>query len=178
MERFERRMRGAPSKGGFKPLSTKEKREVYARLGVNPDYSDTCFPTGSCSCPTPQVCLYPRHIFCLDLGNCACSCPAPPKANSHYVSDTCGVSYSWFCECNVAGACIAGRSCSCGCAGLCYYDCDTGWEWDPSTEECVPVPIEEKPLINPPLVNPIIVNTPIIRQILRKPLILKTSTRK
>jgi len=74
--------------------------------------------------------------MCVDFGNCSCSCPESPKPNSHHVSDSCSVTRTWDCKCE-AEQCLEGKTCDCGCNGLCYYDCDDGFEWDSISETCV-----------------------------------------
>lgn len=96
--------------------------------------------------------------------SCACACP-DPLPNSDYVSDTCSTKMTGcaclYCDDEMTKHCIGG-ACTCGCAGLCYYDCVEGYEWN--GEACVPiVPPPAKPLINKPLVNPTLINPPIIR---------------
>lgn len=124
---------------GFHPLSEQTKSEIHKQFGFNPDYSWTCSSSGDCSCKALTPCII--HIMCLNLGDCSCSCGTSPKANSHVVSDTCIVFYAHNCECGLEN-CLGDKSCNCTCNGLCYYDCDDGFEWDSTSETCVEIPEE------------------------------------
>lgn len=148
IEAFEARKPGITraQKAGIHTLTPEEKLEIFKKHGFNPDYSESCDSTGSCSCPIPRVCK--ADIQCLDVTGCDCECPDPPKANSHYVSNNCIVTWLDNCECGPLGECYGGRTCTCQCSGLCYYDCDDGYVWDPVTETCV----KEKQLIGDGLI--------------------------
>jgi len=139
IERYELRMKNSPPRQikGFHPLSKQRKLEIYRQFGFNPDYSTSCDESGDCSCPVPLLCPLGKSIECIDNGDCACDCPTPPKANSHSVSNTCSIFRSNNCQC-FENICLSGKTCTCECNGLCYYDCDNGFEWDPVAETCNP----------------------------------------
>lgn len=119
---------------GIQRVSERKKKEL-AKIGVNPDYSQSCNATGNCSCREGFPCVVVADCR-LDL-SCGCSCPAPPIANSHYVSDDCA---SFMLGCRCVFFCLAGV-CICGCSGDCYYDCDDGFEWNPVTSQCDLIPV-------------------------------------
>jgi hypothetical protein len=109
-------------------------------VGHMTDYTQPCL-LGTCdyvsfSC-TKEA--YPCTISTDCVGGaCAytgtCACPTPSKANSHYVGNT--------CLCSGAGTCVkcvsfeCSPQCSSKCYGLCSYDCDTGYVWNPATQQC------------------------------------------
>lgn len=124
---------GATSIKGFHPLSKQRKLKIYRQFGFNPDYSWSCNPTGNCSCNDLALCSI--NVMCLDIGNCGCQCLDSPKPNSHLVGETCSYAIDWDCEC-IDENCVEGRTCDCVCNGLCYYDCDDGFEWDETLNKC------------------------------------------
>jgi hypothetical protein len=109
--------------------------EQMQKLSFDPDYSTACTPTGYCACySSTKICTYP--VDCLSIIECDYSCPSPPKAHSHFVSETCISDMSYTCNCGGDKKCLAGKTCTCICTGLCYYSCDTGYAWNPVTELC------------------------------------------
>jgi hypothetical protein len=103
------------------------------------DYTGGCTSTGTCSCfPLNTECYVSED--CADAGTCGCSCPDPPIAHSHKESNTCSYTLTHNCACTTAThkcKTPVGHTCTCGCAGLCYYHCDTDYVWNGSA--CVPV---------------------------------------
>jgi len=114
----------------------KEEEEV---LGFDPDYSAACSSSGACSCYGLTIpCA--ENPDCLNPNNsCACSCPSPPKAHSHYVNNTCVSTQAHNCACNRSTMkCYGSKICRCTCSGQCYYTCDEGYVWNPTTQQCEP----------------------------------------
>jgi len=99
--------------------------------GHNPDYTQNCVSSGTCSCRT-------AGFFCLNddqcriAGTCACACPAP-LPNSSLVNNLCTVTRTHTCTCDVTyNLCDPPGTCTCGCtppAG-CQYNCDPGYAWN------------------------------------------------
>lgn len=110
--------------------------EEQQRLDFDPDYTQNCSASGSCSCRIKDYpCGSPND--CVGVGTCACNCP-DPLPNSHYENDTCGVQRNHNCSCNIRQSkCNPPGTCTCGCTGLCYYACDDGWVWSEGQQECV-----------------------------------------
>jgi hypothetical protein len=129
-----------------KAVERVEGRAIVKVESGNPtDYTMSCIASGSCYCySSTKTCQ--SNLACLSTTqSCACSCPSPPIAHSHYVSNTCVSSRSHNCACNLAtGFCYAGRTCTCVCSGLCNYDCDSGYVWNPTTQQCEPVAVAKK----------------------------------
>lgn len=98
--------------------------EEEKALGFDPDYSQDCIAGGTCIC----YCDMAEGLCYIQANLCSCSCP-DPLPNSSYVSDTCYPAA-------MCGSCPR-CPCTCTCTGLCYYDCDENYEWDPILEECV-----------------------------------------
>lgn len=160
MEEAERQVE---AKESVQPLTKTEVRKEMAKLGYDPDYYQGCTASGSCSC-------YGISGFCTEnwecvnpTDTCACACPAASKAHSHYVSNTCSKTTTNNCTCSYP-RCAAGKTCKCACNGVCWYNCDDGYQYNPVTGLCELIPVPPaKPLINMPLVNPILVNPPLVR---------------
>jgi len=127
VERYEQRAK--PQQKSMEQR-VKESLEI---LGFDPDYSVECTSGGTCGCKTSGSCA--ASFQCLTDNFCTCECPEPPKEHSHYVEDTCDPLALENCNCT-GGRCRTGGSCSCSCVGLCWYDCDEGYEWNAETEQC------------------------------------------
>ena len=112
----------------------KSNPDLSATTGNPSDYSVACTstaksmicPNGGNECGSPTQC---------PQGTCEppWDCPSPPKANSHYVSNTCTAVIQLTCircviVCREVGTCVY--------SGNCYYDCDDGFQWNPATQEC------------------------------------------
>jgi len=109
-------------------------KEEEEQLGFDPDYSQSCVLGGNCIC-LMGACV--GHEDCYN-DSCTCTCP-PPLPNSSYVSDTCVSSHSG-CQCQIVipplRACFD-YGCSCGCNGVCYYNCNPPYVWDAGLGQCV-----------------------------------------
>ena len=103
------------------------------------DYTQTCTPHGSCACyTTTTACYDPTECVNMDTQTCTCDCPAPSKAHSHAESNTCSSRLDYTCTCTMGThKCATGKTCACGCNGICNYHCDPGWHWDVATSTCV-----------------------------------------
>jgi hypothetical protein len=115
--------------------------QILSGKGNPSDYTQLCVGNcagGACSCYTYTTSCT-RSAQCYKTNTCAggaCDCP-DPLPNSHWVSDTCNCVASG-CLCFDL-VCIG--TCSCGCSGTCWYDCDEGYVWNPVTHQCeIPAP--------------------------------------
>ena len=120
--------------------SARNLKLTWIGKGFNPDYSQACVASGSgyCTDDPASPCSSGGNL-CMKAG-CACSCPSPSQANSHYVSNTCNRTFSGTCICDYIGEeyyCARhGGSPACGCgSGSCWYSCDSGYSWNGS--QCV-----------------------------------------
>jgi hypothetical protein len=150
IERYEQHKPKPTDFKGVRSVSPGEKQ----RLDFDPDYSAACSPAGYCACYGTSASCF-SDLGCVNndpIGfPCECDCPAPPKAHSHYVSNTCVSTMSYTCACNSGASpprCYGGRSCTCVCSGLCYYSCDSGYAWNPVTELCELVAVAKQPLMD------------------------------
>lgn len=108
-----------------------QKKYLWVGKGFNPDYTTVCTKGGSGTCQT-GTCVAPEGGDCIpDSSGCSCSCPSPPIANSHYVSDTCVKGYTG-CQCYYQGGAFRCSAIVCACSGACAYSCDTGYSWNGS----------------------------------------------
>lgn len=119
---------------GVRSVTEQQKRE----LPFDPDYFQNCITGGNCACYAVfHVCA--TDPDCVNTNTCACTCPAPPVPNSSYVSNTC-VPLASGCTCLITLRCRTTDLCSCSCSGLCYYNCDLGYVWNPITFACDLIP--------------------------------------
>jgi len=136
VERFDKRSGGQSETPEIHSL-TREEKQVLEKRGIDPDYYVNCTVGGSCVCVKNVLCGV--NDDCASTIDCTCSCIAPPKAHSSYVSNTCTSHHS--CVCNPSThRCPSSTLCTCSCAGNCWYSCDTGYVWNPVTETCDPIP--------------------------------------
>jgi len=140
MERYEKNKPKIVQFSGVKSLTQLEKDELL-KAGIDPDYNQACIPAGACACFPPPVTICNTSPECLNpINTCSCSCPAPSKPNSHYVSDICTPTNTNNCTCGITLRCTSGKTCTCKCAGVCYYACDVGYVWNPVTLLCDLIP--------------------------------------
>lgn len=124
-------------------------------LMFNPDYSQSC--TGQTGCTT-ATCNFAGDICFIDTdceagasacgGSCSCKAAKP---NSHWVSGSCScIRYLPDCQ-DCEGAPPKGKcksTINCSCSGTCYYDCDDGYKWNPTTQQCELIPVAKKPIMD------------------------------
>jgi len=98
------------------------------------DYSQTCNNCGKyCDCYKVETCTLSTQ--CQEVETCSgLSCCPNPLAHSHQVSNGCtDVTPAYRCSCRTG---VCGGSCDCSPHGVCTYDCDVGYVWNPATLQC------------------------------------------
>lgn len=123
-----------------KAMERVEARDPEPQAPQDPyDYTQPCTNLcGTAPCPDAGIlCGVDADCTPITTG-CTGSapCPVPSKPNSHLESSTCVCEPTGYkCQRCSAHKCVSTSSCSP--TGLCYYHCDPGYVWDPSTQQCV-----------------------------------------
>lgn len=102
------------------------------------DYTQNCVGSSPPYCGSAQCTTRERPPSCIQLTTCSgtCTCLAP-KANSHQVSDGCLCSHQ--CGTMPYEACLESKLCVC--SGVCGYDCDVGYTYNPVSGDCELIPV-------------------------------------
>lgn len=116
------------------------------------DYFTVCTVTGTCACDHVVECI--SAPICRRNINCGCTCP-PPILHAHLESKTCEFSAMTGCTC-LYNEC--GGVCACKCGGWCYFNCDSGYVWNPVTLLCELVAVVPKAGLHPSKILPLILN--------------------